>query len=134
MKAFPEGVPCFAVVDFGNTTHLEPTKSMRMLAQNLIQGGADGVIGVGQESIFPVEIFNSKPIIYSLGEMIGENTEGGIFTEIVLNEGKAQVFLHPIQVDYNTQEIKILSFAEASLFLESPLLESIEQVFVVEDF
>lgn len=134
IKSLPHGVPCFAVVDFGTSEHFEPTRSMRMFAKQLIQWGMDGVIGVGQQAIFPVEIFDSKPIVYSLGDMIGGADSVGVLAEIVVEQREVRLFLHPVQTDDAEQEIRIFSGAEASLFLDAKVLSTLEEVFVVKDF
>jgi poly-gamma-glutamate synthesis protein (capsule biosynthesis protein) len=58
------------------------TTSMRQLAQNYIDAGADLIVGAHTHVVGPVEIINNRPVFYSLGNLLFdqkyEETKKGI--------------------------------------------------------
>lgn len=51
----------------------EPAEHFEALAHALIDAGADVIIGTGPHLIRPIEIYNGKPIFYSIGDFILQN-------------------------------------------------------------
>lgn len=52
---------------FAGAEGTEPAEFFKSFCRNCVDFGADAVIGVGGDGIRPVEIYNGKPILYSLG-------------------------------------------------------------------
>ncbi len=48
----------------------KPAEFLRIFAHNCIDAGADGIIGHGPHELRGIEIYNGKPIFYSLGNFI----------------------------------------------------------------
>lgn len=100
----------------------EITNVMKWFYRELIKAGADLVLGSHAIGVFPIEIYNDKPIIYSLGYLMHDTDyevgkKSGIFnfkfnevgklTEIKINptyiNAKKQTVLY---ADYNKEEAK----------------------------
>lgn len=56
--------------DIGKTSHEEVPEYMEEICRACIDAGASAVIGGGTHQFRPIEIYNGKPIFYSLGDFI----------------------------------------------------------------
>jgi poly-gamma-glutamate synthesis protein (capsule biosynthesis protein) len=57
----------------GGKTLAEPSDHIKVLAHAVIDAGADAFIGHGPHEDRGIEIYNGRPIFYSLGDFIGQN-------------------------------------------------------------
>ena len=83
------------------------TKSQQKTAHEFVDAGADVVIGMHPHVIEPIEIYNEKPIFYSIGNFIFDQAQTGPKTEglaikIVLNKKYITYEINPIFIK-NTQ-------------------------------
>lgn len=79
------------------------TKEQRRLAHILIDNGVDAILGHHPHVIQPIEIYNNKPIIYSMGNYIfdqnDENNKQGMVISLILdNEKIREVEALPIYI------------------------------------
>ncbi len=56
--------------DIGKTSHEEVPDYLEELSKACIDAGASAIIGGGTHQLRPIEIYNGKPIFYSLGDFI----------------------------------------------------------------
>ena len=68
------------------------TSIMSWFYRELIKAGADIVLGSHALGMYPVEIYNGKPIVYSMGYLMSDTTylkgkETGIFNVIINEQG-----------------------------------------------
>ena len=90
---------------YGKENAHEVTDVMRWFAREIIDAGADMVLGGHSIGIYPVEEYNGKIIIYSLGYLIHDtNNESGkksaIFNIDIDTEGKVkQLEIIPTYID-----------------------------------
>lgn len=59
--------------DFVGDANTEPAEYVRTFAHNCIDAGADAVIGHGPHELHGIEIYQGKPVFYSLGNFIFES-------------------------------------------------------------
>ncbi len=87
-------------------------------ARNLIDSGADIIIGNNSLNILPMEMYKEKVIFYSLGNFIPKKTDGareGLGVGIVFDEkGKNKFSLFPFNITDNQPEL--LNYAERVKF------------------
>ncbi len=55
------------------TVKEEPAEFLEQFCRNMIDNGADAIIGTGPHLLRPVEIYKGKPIFYCLGDFILQN-------------------------------------------------------------
>ncbi len=77
------------------------TKSQQKTAHEFVDAGADVVIGMHPHVIEPIEIYNEKPIFYSIGNFIFDQAKTGPTTEglaikILLNKKYVTYEINPI--------------------------------------
>lgn len=56
--------------DFSGDSNTEPAEYTKTFARKCIDAGADAIIGHGPHELHGIEIYNGKPIFYSLGNFI----------------------------------------------------------------
>jgi len=56
--------------DFTGNSNTEPAEYVKTFAHKCIDAGADAIIGHGPHELHGIEIYNGKPIFYSLGNFI----------------------------------------------------------------
>lgn len=87
-------------------------------AHNLIDSGADIIIGNNSRNILPMEMYKEKVIFYSLGNFIPKKTDGtpeGLGIGIIFDEkGKNKFSLFPFNTTDNQPEL--LDYKERSSF------------------
>lgn len=87
------------------------TNIMSWFYKELINAGADAVLGSHALGLYPVEIYNSKPIIYSMSNLMSDTDyiigkESGVFTLNIDEKGKLQSMeILPLYVNAKTQTI-----------------------------
>ena len=93
--------------------YLKSNKRQQKLAHAMIDAGADIIIGHHPHVVQEMEIYNGKPIFYSLGNFIFDQyfspeTQIGLAVGLVLSEnGKQSIFVFPLQ---STQsQVKLMS-------------------------
>jgi poly-gamma-glutamate synthesis protein (capsule biosynthesis protein) len=114
------------------------TLEQQAAAHAFIDAGADVVIGTHPHVVEPLEIYNGKPIFYSLGNFLFDQdfsfaTTHGLAVNLVWTNGKTSYQLIPIvikgaEVSYpgETDRLKTLS-ALVSPFLSPEIAVSIMQ-------
>lgn len=89
----------YVMVHWGveRTTDLEDHQ--KQIGHDLIDAGADGVIGMHSHCVQPIEFYNDKPIFYSLGNFIFNQTiNSGAAVEITIDgDGNQSARIIPIQ-------------------------------------
>jgi poly-gamma-glutamate synthesis protein (capsule biosynthesis protein) len=80
------------------TTHTAPQEK---LAHELIDDGADAVIGHHPHVVEDIEVYEGKPIFYSLGNLIfdqylGDETETGLMVQMKIGESAIVYTLVPV--------------------------------------
>ena len=87
------------------------TSIMSWFYKELINAGADAVMGSHALGLYPVEIYNGKPIIYSMSNLMSDTDyiigkESGVFTLNIDEKGKLQSMeILPLYVNAKTQTI-----------------------------
>lgn len=82
-----------------------PTKEQAELAHSLIDNGADVIIGHHPHVIQGIEIYNNRPILYSVGNFIflkrnEKAGETGIFKLVFNKNGFVKGYIYPIYIKY----------------------------------
>lgn len=79
-------------VHWGVERETEPKDYQRAMARQYIDAGADLVIGSHPHVLQPVEYYNGKPIVYSLGNFVfGSSIPSTILFKVVLDGEEIQV-------------------------------------------
>ncbi len=78
------------------------SRGQQVKAYQFIDAGADAVIGAHPHVIQPIEIYQNKPIFYSLGNFIfdqtfSKNTQQGLALNITLQDNSATYTLIPLE-------------------------------------
>lgn len=104
------------------------TGSQQKVAHEFIDAGADAVIGMHPHVIEPIEIYNGKPIFYSIGNFIFDQAQTGPKSEglaikIVLNKKSITYEINPFSIthaqaslmDATSSQIILNSLSESSI-------------------
>lgn len=126
--------PTIVLIDFGVFHKDFISTEMRKVAHKAIESGADIVIGVGNSNILPAEEYNSRPIFYSLGNMITDSNAEGIFLEISCSSEFKKIFLHPFSTNTQTKELALWSTAQSSIAFPEELFRSLSPFLEGKDF
>lgn len=87
------------------------TDIMSWFYKELVDAGADAILGSHALGVYPVEIYKNKPIIYSLGNLMNDTDyvlgkESGIFTLNINKDGKLESLeILPLYVNAKKQTI-----------------------------
>jgi len=84
----------------GNFTNREPTKTQRNISQKFIDSGALMVIGQGTNNIQNMEIYKSRPILYSLGKFIDKNLPDNKSLVISGEITDKEILLQPLLISH----------------------------------
>lgn len=81
----------------------QPTERKKMLAHLFVDSGADIVIGHHPHVVQTMEIYNGKPVFYSLGNFIfdqyfSQDTQEGLGIGVIIDEDKMTVYLLPYAI------------------------------------
>lgn len=95
---------------WGNEYQLVSNDFQQEFARDLIDNGADLIIGHHPHVVQEVEIYNDRMIFYSLGNFIFDqyfsvDVEQGLAFEMTLNEGSVSYKLLPIQSSRSQPEV-----------------------------
>lgn len=94
------------------------TEQMRQIASIAVDNGADMVIGSHAVGVYPMELYHGKPILYSLGYLIGDSDlyvgkESFIFDVEISKEKKiSKITMTPT---YIKDKKEVLKFSEYNL-------------------
>ena len=110
MKAAVAGASTFADVVIvsmhsGDEYELEPNETQKAFARAAIDAGADMVVGHHPHVVQSAEIYQGRPIYYSLGnfvfdQMWSEETRSGLALEVIFGkDGILQTTYHPIIIE-----------------------------------
>lgn len=110
-----EGAHDYTIVEvhWGNEYETTESESQRTLARGMIDAGADLIIGHHPHVVQPIEVYNRKPIFYSLGnfifDQIGEATNTGIAISLERSEADTAVTVHPYTINPSRQPTHMTS-------------------------
>jgi poly-gamma-glutamate synthesis protein (capsule biosynthesis protein) len=90
-----------AFVHWGTEYDLKHSNIQAEIAQSLIDGGADAVIGHHPHVIQEIDIYNGKPIFYSLGNFIfdqyfSDDVQEGMILRIAYADSSAEFTMIPV--------------------------------------
>lgn len=79
-----------------------PTETQRVIGRKLVDWGADAVIGTHPHVVQGMEIWNNKPIFWSLGnfsfdQYFSKETQQGLMVGFVIGTDQTKIFLYPMQ-------------------------------------
>ena len=88
---------------WGEEYNLGFTSLQQRTARSFIDHGADVVIGMHPHVIEPIEIYNNKPIFYSIGNFIFDQSETGstgkgLAIKLILEKNSATYFINPFSI------------------------------------
>ena len=88
---------------WGEEYNLNFTSLQQKTAQSFIDAGADVVIGMHPHVIEPIEIYNDKPIFYSIGNFIFDQSEigptgKGLAIKIILEKNYTTYYINPFNI------------------------------------
>jgi poly-gamma-glutamate synthesis protein (capsule biosynthesis protein) len=88
---------------WGEEYNLSFTSLQQKTAHSFIDAGADVVIGMHPHVIEPIEIYNNKPIFYSLGNFIFDQSEigptgKGLAIKIMLEKKLVSYYINPFNI------------------------------------
>ncbi|MFC1789911.1 AmmeMemoRadiSam system protein B [Patescibacteria group bacterium] len=92
-----------AIIRWGEEGGLPTSTKQRRLAHKIIAAGADMIVGYCSHVIQDIEIYENKPIFYSLGNFIlapppPEESQEGLVIGVELYENQAKYHLFPIKI------------------------------------
>lgn len=84
-------------------TH-EPSPAQKRIAHEFIDEGADAVVGAHPHVVQSVEVYEGRPIFYSLGNFMFDQefsweTKHGLLLRMELGERSARYTLNPVRID-----------------------------------
>lgn len=88
---------------WGNEYEHNPNTNQTTSAHMMIDAGADAVIGAHPHVVQSTEVYNGKPIVYSLGNFLfdqdfSEETKTGAAARIVITENTVDISFTPIRI------------------------------------
>lgn len=97
-------------VHWGREYVHQPTERKQMLGHTFIDAGADVVLGHHPHVVQTMEIYDGKPIFYSLGNFIfdqyfSQDTQEGLGVALILNEDEIEFHLLPYTIDASQPEL-----------------------------
>jgi poly-gamma-glutamate synthesis protein (capsule biosynthesis protein) len=81
------------MVHWGTEYTSQPTETQKLIANNLIEAGADVISGSHPHWVQPIDYVSGKPVLYSLGNFIfdqewSEETKNGLAIELTYQNAK----------------------------------------------
>lgn len=106
---------------WGNEYQIQFTAQQQGKARQLIDAGADVVLGSHPHVIQPVEIYNGKPIFYSLGnflfdQIFSEEVTHGLAVDIAFNENSTEYGLYITKM--NKMQVSLAAAETSQKFLD----------------
>ena len=100
----------FAYTHWGAEYKTMFSRGQQKMAHELIDAGADLVLGSHPHVVQPIEVYKNKVIFYSLGNFLFDQTFSretmfGIGVGAVFGEKKIEYYLFPTEIDKNFQII-----------------------------
>lgn len=111
-----------AYIHWGNEYNLKHNLTQEKLAHALIDAGIDAVIGHHPHVTQDIEIYNGKPIFYSLGNFIFDqyfsvDVQQGLALSLELGSSSAEFILAPISSEGSKAQPYEMELPERQLFL-----------------
>lgn len=96
-------------IHWGANERTVPDKDEIVMGHQLIEAGADAVLGASAHRLQGIEIYQGKPIIHDAGDllfdaMLADPKEGGVFELQISQQGVEAVVMHPVAIDYGRTE------------------------------
>jgi poly-gamma-glutamate synthesis protein (capsule biosynthesis protein) len=109
-------------IHWGNEYQHNYNVTQQNIGHEFILSGADVIIGHHSHVVQGVEIYQNRPIFYSLGNFIfdqyfSEDTQTGLGLKIILNENKLTITLLPLRSSRSV--VNLMSELERQKFLEN---------------
>jgi len=81
------------MVHWGAEYTPRPTEIQKLIANNLVNAGADVIVGSHSHWVQPIDYINEKPVFYSLGNFVfdqpwSEETKKGLAVQLTFQNGK----------------------------------------------
>ncbi len=96
-------------IHWGKEYAKKPSESQIGLAHNLVDNGADIIIGHHPHVVQPMEVYKNKIIFYSLGNFIFdqfmEETRKGAGVGVVLSKNRFDFYIFPYKISGNQPEL-----------------------------
>ena len=121
-------------IHWGANERSVPDKNEIAIGHQLIEAGADAILGASAHRLQGIELYKGKPIIHDAGDllfdaMVADPKDGGIFELQISQQGIEAVLMHPVAVDYGrTEPIKgkeaiasCQSFAQLCKAMKTPV-------------
>jgi poly-gamma-glutamate synthesis protein (capsule biosynthesis protein) len=113
-----------AYVHWGEEYKLKHNQAQETLAHALIDSGIDVVVGHHPHVTQDIEIYNDKPIFYSLGNFLFDqyfsvDVQQGLVLSLTLSSTSAQYTIIPISSENSLSEPHLMTTPESSLFLKN---------------
>ncbi len=107
-------------IHWGQEYQAKPKASQVSLAHKLLDWGADAIIGSHSHWMQSVEIYDGKPVIYSLGNFIFDQdwsaeTNYGLMVGLTFDDSLDQVEILPVKIDKSQPTLLIGSKRQARL-------------------
>lgn len=119
-KLTTEGYKVIVSPHWGIEYRHNPNERQKELAHKFIDAGAFAVIGHHPHVVQSFEIYNNRPIFYSLGNAVFDQyfssaTQEGLSLAISITEQKAEIELKPIKIEMS--KMRLMNEEEKSEFL-----------------
>ncbi len=106
---------------------LESSQRQQYLAHKLIDAGADIIVGHHPHVIHEMEVYNNRPIFYSLGNFVfdqyfSKNTQQGLGLGLTLEEKRITAQIFPLQSVQS--QVKLMEKNESNELMDKFLKES----------
>ncbi len=113
-----------AYIHWGTEYSLIHSRSQELLAQKLVDHGADLIVGHHPHVVQDVALVDGVPVFYSLGNFIfdqyfSDDVQQGLMLELHPNANSLVVELHPVTSIDMQSAPREMNSAEAELFLEA---------------
>lgn len=114
----------FVIVHGGHEYYNLPSPRIREQYRFYIEQGADLVVSHHTHCMSGFELYNEKPIYYSLGNFLFTNESGnndwysGLVLEIGINGGRLTTILHPVKQSKNRFELFLVADEDKKLILD----------------
>ena len=111
-------------VHWGEEYMLKHNSTQEMLAKQLIDAGADAIIGHHPHVVQDIDVYKDKPIFYSLGNFIFDqyfsvDVEQGLLLKLSFINSQVQYELVPVSSENTHSQPNFMSSDDQSLFLSN---------------
>ncbi len=111
IKKFKDSTDLVIVnIHWGTEYRHQFSKHQQEVAHQLVEAGADAIIGHHPHVVEGMEIYQGKPIFYSLGNFIfdqyfSEDTQEGLAIGIVFQDKKPEIYFYPLKSKNSQPEL-----------------------------